>query len=611
MKKNSKNQISKYIDKSRLFEGQLKGQLESFLVREYNKSGLSFTPASPYGQIISVDTELSNLGYFYLEDALNERNLLTAFKEKSIHGLARLTGHNPSRAISARGEISLKIKPGAANEIPGSNIEILNYTQFLCENNSKKYMILLSSDAVYLPKTSNDTFKFSIIEGNLETSSFSGNGLVLQSFNIPTKFQQIENNTVKVFSNGQEFKNYESVYDMRKGERGVIIKTGINGGVDIYFGNEDYGYIPSFGERIDINWISSAGSAGNIGIPSSSVIFKFEEAISDGFDGELDLNEVFDISISKTITMGAEAEDKELTRFLLNKNSRALVLANPENYVYFLSRYNQFKYVHAFNTFNDEYLDDDNVVYLFLLPDINKKVTSNSDYFTTDINNFYLDDQEKDAVYDTINMSGQQLISTELKIVDPIITYYALNVFIRVFDDIVSEDAIRAEIIDKIGQYFLEIDRRDKIPRSDIVKIIEEVDGVDSVFVSFISATNEEAIRNGYYFKTIDYSNKQTSDLLLNQLKENTSANANVNVSNSLTTEEKVTLTPGQNPNLGLDEFGDIVIGNKELPLVRGGFMDRNNVEYKDGIDTNNLSAVNIIVKESIPRKGKYSTKSN
>jgi hypothetical protein len=611
MASKQEKQVNKFIDKSRLFEGQLKEQIESYLIREYNKRGLNFSPSSPYGQILTVVDEIDKLQYFYLEDALNERNLLTAFKEKSIYGLARLTGHNPSRAISARGEISLKFKPGAKNIIPGNNIELQNYTILKCENNKKSYMIMLNSDSVFLPKTSNNSFYFNIIEGVLQTNTFFGDSTPLQSFNIPSPTSNIENNTVRVFVSGQEFKVHESLYDMRKDERAVIIKTGINGGVDIYFGNEDYGYIPDTGETIEVNWISSSGSQGNLGIASSDIILTFADEISDGFDGELDLNELFDISVTKTITMGANSENKELTKFLLNKNSRALVLANPENYIYFLSRYNQFKYVYAFNTFGDEYLDDDNIVYLFLLPDINKKVKSNSDYFTTDVGNFYLDEEEKDAVYDTINKSGQQLISTELLIIDPIITLYALNIFIRVYDDIPSEDVVKAEIVDKIGEYFLQIDRRDKIPRSDIVRIIEEIDGVDSVYVDFVSKKNEDALRDGFYFKTIDYTNKQTSDLLLDNLKKNSDSNTNINISNSLMQNQKVVLKPGENPNLGLDEFGDIVIGNKELPLVRGGFIDRNGVEYRDGIDTDNLSAINIIVKESIPRKGKFSTKSN
>jgi len=602
MSKKAKDQVNKIIDKSRLFDGQLKEQIELYLIKEYEKRDLNFSPSSPYGQIIDVLNELNKLQYFYLEDSLNERNLLTAFKENSILGLSRLTGHNPSRPVSAKGELSLKIKPGMANEIPGANIQIQNYSKILCKNNQKNYVIILDSDSVYIPKTSSKLFKFQVVEGELNTSNFTGDNTDLQSFNIPTRFAQIENDIITVLVNGQEFKNFESLYDIKKNEKGVIIKTGINGGVDIYFGNKDYGYIPDSGEKIQVEWIASNGSGGNIGESSSSILLEFVDEVSDGFGGELDLNEIFDISVSKKITMGADAEDKELTRFLLNKNSRGLVLANPTNYTAFLSKYNQFSYIDAFNTFGDEYLDDDNIVYLFLLPDITRKVQSNSDYFSTDINNFYLSKEDKDAVYDVINKSGRQLISTELEIIDPVITNYALNVFIRVYDDIISEDTIKAEITNALGEYFLSLQRRDKIPRSDIIKMMEKIDGIDSVYVDFISKANEEAIFNGYYFKKIDYNNTDATSALIEAVRKNNDV-PNLNASNSIETTEKITLKSGENPNLGLDEFGDITIGNKELPIIRGGFTDRNGVEYADGINGTNLSALNIVIRESIPRK--------
>jgi hypothetical protein len=599
---NTKDQINKIFDKSKILDSQLREQIQTFLIKEYDKRGLNFSDASPYGQIVDVLNELNKLQFFYLEDALTERNILTAYKEKSILGLARLTGHNPSRAISAKGEISLKIKPGISNEIPGNNIQIPNYTNLLCKNNQRNYMLILDSDSIFLPKNSSDIFKFTVVEGKRNSSNFIGNGSDLQSFNIPSKFANIENDLIFITVNGQEFKTFESIYDMKKNQRGCLVKTGINGGVDIYFGNSDYGYVPEIGQKIQIDWIESGGANGNIEDSSSTILFEFTDSISDGFDGTLDLNEIFDISITKKITMGANSENKELTRFLMNKNSRGLVLANATNYLHFLSKYDKFSYIDVFNTVGDDYLDDDNIVYLYLLPDITKKVQSNSDYFSTDIKNFYLDNEDKDAVYDLINKSGRQLSSTELMIIDPIITRYALNVFVRVFDDIKSEDVVIAEITDKIGEYFLNINRRDKIPRSDITKIIEEVSSVDSVYVEFISEKNETAIRNQYYYKNIDYNNADKTKALLNKVRENNDIQ-NLNFSSNIETTEKIVLKENENPNLGLDNFGDIVIGNKELPLIRGGFLDRNGVEYLDGINSDNLSGLNIIINEYIRRK--------
>ena len=601
-----KNKVKLILDKLLIKDQDLKSQVENYLIKEYAKKDQNFSETSPYGQILQVLQELNKLQYFYLEDALNERNTETAFKQKSIRGLARLTGHNPYRAISSKGELSFKIKPGVANSISSTNITIPNFTKLSCQNNSLTYLVKLNSDETLIPKNSQEFIYFNIIQGELGEETFQSDGTPLQSFTVDNRTQAIENDNVTIFVNSEEYKRAESLYEMNKGDKSVIIKTGINGQVDIYFGNEDYGTIPDLGQVIKVQFIKTAGSAGNLGISENQIIFKFEDEAAQSNGQVLDLNEIFDIRITKKITLGSDGEPTDLTKHLLNKNSRALVLANPDNYIHFLRRYNQFSYIYAFNSFGDEYLNDDNIVYVFLMPDITKKVSSNSDYFSTNIENFYIDIDTKNAIYKAINLSGSQFISAEMQIIDPIIKRYAINVYLRVFDDITSEQTIQAEIVNKIGEYFLSLERRDKIPKSDIVRIIEEIDGVDSVSINFVSAENEEAIRTGYYYKNIVYNNKSTADLLLEQLRNNTQSTLNINTSTDVTTKSKIVLQPGIDPKLGLDQFGDIIIGNKELPIIRGGFFDRNGIEYKDGIDLLNLSAVNVIFKDSIPRFQKY-----
>lgn len=592
-KKQNKS-VKNFINKTRILGDELKTDIQNFLIREYNKKSINFGPASPYGQILTVLQELNDMQYFYLEDALNERNVYTAFKKKSIYGLSRLTGHNPHRGSSARGEISIKFKPGAANEIPGNNIQINNYTKLICETNNKFYTILLNSDNVILPKTSSDIFRFNIIEGSITTNTFNGNNENLQSYNVPSRFEIIDQFFVKVFVNGQEMTIKESLYDIRQNENAVIVKTGINGGIDIYFGNEDYGYIPKLGELIEVQWVKSSGLAGNITVPSKDVVIKFAEEVFDGFDGSLDLNELFDISVTKSITMGSNGEDKELTKQLLNKNSRSLVLANPDNYKHFLSRYSQFKYVNAYNKIGGDYLDDNNIVYLTVLPDITLKIQSGGEYFNSDESIFLLTDDEKTAIYRTIAESGQQLISTELVIQTPETKRYATNIFIKVFEDILSEDVIKAEVVEKIGTYFLNFQRRNVIPRSDLVKIVEEIEGVDSVYVEFVSEENETALRNGFYYKKIKYTDEQKKQNTLNIT--NSSILDNLSLGNSVETEKQIFLEENEDPNLGLDDFGDISITEDQLPLVRGGFLDRNSVLYEQGYQSDKLCGVNIII---------------
>ena len=55
-----------------------------------------------------------------------------------------------------------------------------------------------------------------------------------------------------------------------------------------------------------------------------------------------------------------------------------------------------------------------------------------------------------------------------------------------------------------------------------------------------------------------------------------------------------------EDPQLGLDKFGDIKIGLNQLPIIRGGWSDRNEVYYSTDIKDNNISSVNIIIDEVI-----------
>jgi hypothetical protein len=214
-----------------------------------------------------------------------------------------------------------------------------------------------------------------------------------------------------------------------------------------------------------------------------------------------------------------------------------------------------------------------------LIPDIQRRLSKNTDYFTTDLKNFYLDPDEKAALYDYINRSGQQIMSTELSVVDPVVTKYALNIFLRVFDTS-DQVTIKNEITSKITEYLLKVKRRDKIPKSDIISIVENIEGVDSVSISFVSKTNEDAIIDGYYIKRNNSIDRIRGIMTV--------------------TETKIPVAEGSDPNLGLDEFGDIVIGLNELPLVRGGWYDRFGNFYEDGLNSGEFSSMNIIVKEVI-----------
>ena len=579
------NKNRDYLDKSRITYSDLVNQTQEYLVRAYNRARQIFTPSSPFGQILLVLQNITSLIFYYIEDALVELNIYTAFKEKSVYGLARLAGHNPTRSISARGTLSMNIKPGSSEELGTPFVYVNNNTAITNVNTGLPYIIKVDNpqEKIKIDLTTNAIYNFRAIQGEIEEQSVISNGRNLQSYNFASE-TQVENDNVEVFINGDQFGIVDSLYDMTKGERGVIVKTGIAGGIDIYFGNDDWGYVPPNGSQILVKYIKTAGIRGNIFAASDILQWKFNDQGLSNIGTEVDLNDVFNVGVKNPFVLGSSEEALDLTRLIAPKTSRALVLANPDNYVAFLSRFD-YSYVNAYTTYDDEYLDDDNVVYLFLVPNVQSRLSKNSDYFTTNVANFKLSEDEKTALYTYIQKSGRQIVSTELSVVDPIITKYGLNIILRVFDGI-DPETLKADIIALMSQYFLRVQRRDKVPKSDVTALIENVSGVDSVNVQFVSERNEAAIRNGYYYKTTY------------QLDTFRSLREAIRTKVTLTRDSEGNVT--EDPNIGLDKFGDIQIGLNELPIIRGGWSDREGVEYSTDIKSNNVSSINIVIDEII-----------
>jgi len=156
-----------------------------------------------------------------------------------------------------------------------------------------------------------------------------------------------------------------------------------------------------------------------------------------------------------------------------------------------------------------------------------------------------------------------------------------MNIVIRYVEGF-DKDEMHASIREQLSTYFIYINRRDRIPRSDIISIIENVDGVDSVNVFFVSEQNEKAIADGFYEVPVYGTDPVTDQRVLIETN-------------------KIKLNADEDPNLGLDEFGDVVIGPEDLAIIRGGWDDRNGTYYEDTPNKNAISSLNIFFKGSIP----------
>lgn len=524
----------------------------AYLHDVYQQSGQVFSISSPFGQLLQVILNMGQLMFYYIEDSITELNINTATRKNSIYGIARLTGHNPSRAIAATGTVRVSFKESI--DMYGNTVIIPNHSKIICQDNGLPYTLFLPTEDTRLNMQPRSFFIATVKQGEIEVSqTYTGTGEKLQSFNvIPSKGKEIDMHEVKVYVNSQEWRVYNSIYDMGYKVKGCVVKTGMTEGIDIFFGNGYYGEIPGNGEIISVEYLVTAGSEGNLS-NSNQNKWTFESLGYDIIGNEVPLADGVEITTETNISFGTDGEPLQLTKLIAPHMSRNFVLANPVNYEYFLEKFNYFSYIDAFTTFDDNDPADDNVVYLFLVPDINKRKRAYENYFTVPQSNFLLKEDEKTRIYEIIEQSGQKILTAVNMIIDPVVKRYAVNITLVVFENY-STDLIKEQIVSKLSEYFLQNQRRDRIPKSDLIAIIENIDGVDSVNLWFVSEENE-------------------------QIKVNNNNAADV----------------------GIDEFGDITVKRNELPLIRGGWYDRYGIFIADGVDHQRTSSVNIAIEKITP----------
>lgn len=546
----------------------------SFLQDRFKQTKSLFTAASPFGQLLIVVENLSQLIFYYIEDAITELNIYEASRASSIYSLASIAGHSPSRAMGALAQIKMIRKVGIA--APANQVVLNDLFKIRCENNGLTYCLELPQDEVRLNLTGPDSDQIFILrQGTVESQTFTGKGVPLESYQLgyPNNYY-IDQFRMNVYVNGELWTPFQSMLDIPRNAKGYYARTGVTNGVDIYFGNGSFGKIPPTGAEIIVEYLVSEGTGGNIRVDDpNQVLFTFAETGFSPFGEELNLNDFFDIYTISPPGFGVDPEEVELTRLIAPKASKNFALVNSDNYEVLLNKMQMFSTIRVFlddpyynlsndvkqeiKAFRQKYgvdpiLPDTRVISLFLIPDVSQVFNSGADYFSLPTTKFSLTEFQKSELLKYIERSGTKLISSDVKILDPVITRYVINISVIAFDD-VSGETVKNDITNRIGNYFIKLSRNDRIPKSDLIKIVEEVNGVDSVSIAIISELNEKAFKED----------------------------------------------PNRDPTklVGLDEFNDIIMTPSEFPVVRGGWNDRDGNIYQVGLVDASLGALNIEIK--------------
>lgn len=562
----------------------IKFEVERYLKETFNKANILFSPSSPYGQILSVLENMHQLSFLYLKNSISQFDLgqTNTFNERVIRNAAISAGHIPGRGISATGTLKFTLKSSSDidRDIPGGRITLRNKLLIKNKTNSLDYSFNIGNESITHRITPNYQFFVPIIQGSWKTKTYTGDGTRLQTISVnEIGRKDVENFNVEVTVNGDYYVLKNHLFEMLTDEKACIVRTGFNGGIDIIFGTGDgFGVSPTIGSVIEVKYIVTDGSLGNI-FRRTINDFKFIDDIISA-DGEvINVDKVFDIQIYTDINFGADKESILFTKNVLPIVSNNFVLGLPQQYAYQIKKLGVFSHVNAYEL--------SGTVFIVATPNINLFKSQNADYFSINIKAFELDNYEKSKIDKYLRIGGNIQLTKKYKIVSPVLSYYTMNVFFISYND-ATDESVSAQVLDKISEYFLNLSRIDRIPKLDIIRELSTISDIHSVDVQFISKKNE------------DYHNENMT-LAQNKLAKYGSSSFNVDISTGA-------LVPGYDPSSvkGLDAvLGDIIFESNEIPIIRGGWSDRNGIYYSDGIDSTGLKSVNFIKKGTVDSKNR------
>ena len=499
------------------------------------------------GQLINVLGSAVQNVLLYIEDGLTEQNKFTVQRKKSIYSLAQLGGYNPSLGKAASCMVRMTVQP---NNYNAYSIIVPNKTKLICSYNGLKYNIVLPQEAITFAISDDVSNKYlQVVEGSFETQSFMvyGGQLYTQTvlFNGDIDIDYLE---VKV--NDELWEQKDSLYDMDPDGKQYVVKTSLSKGIDILFGNEQFGRALKLNDKVDVTYLVHDGEIGNIE-SDEDVYFSFEDEIKDAAGGSINGNEVFVIKLADTnsVSGGTYSESAQKVKEMIGYNSRALVLADPKNYKIFLNR---FSFVGYNRTWSEE---GSLIVNSIVLRNYKQMLERGSDYFNLNKSDLFLSEAQKQSVKNCIANSGQQLAGVTYNIINPEVCRYAAYVYLKMKDVQYDKTSVEQAIRDAVGDFFTNLESDIFIPKSDLIAVIKGAsDAIDGVDVYFLGEKNEQAIIDKKYTNKIYTFNpsKGMYDI----------------------SEETVYVADGENPGIGFDEYGNIYLDNNDqFPVLMGGWQ--------------------------------------
>lgn len=520
--------------------------IKTYIANSLSKYNITYNNSTVFGQIITVISGVVQNIMLYIEDSLIEQNKYTAQRKKSVYGLASLSGYQPSLGKAASVQLSISYTP---YNIQNFNVIIPNKQQLVCTQNGLYYNIILPQEAITMSISHDNSSKYIYaVQGKFETQIFVSTGGKYYTQNV--KYMgNLDPDYIEVKINNEPWEYVESIYDMVSDGKQFTYKVNYIGGIDIIFGNDIHGRSLKDGDVINVNYLLHDGESGNLDI-NKETYFIFNNELMDTSGEYIDGNSIFNVTFATqdSISSGTNSEDIETTRQMIGLNSRSLVLVSPDNYKTYINRF-------SFCGYNRTWGEPGSLIINSLIMKNHKlQLNEGLSYFDLKESDFILSPYQKSSIINSLETSGCQLAGVTYNIFDPEICKYALYLYINMKTVIYDKEYIISQIRTLIGDFFSNINNDMYIPKSDIIHLIKSnIPSIDGVSVYFLSERNETALQTKTYNKTTYKYDPSTGTY--NK------------------TNEVIYLYEGENPNIGLDDHGNIKLeADEQFPVLMGGW---------------------------------------
>lgn len=465
--------------------------MKSYLMKAFASFNQAYSESSIYNIILNgIKGVMQNI-MFYIEDAITEQNVFTAFRKKSVYSLAKISGYDAWYGSSAVGTISISNKVTNGLDSGSTKLVIPNKTIVTNSNTGYDYMIWLDNDSIVIDMSKPlITYEVKIVQGSSETATYTAKGEKLETFEVsPTGL--FDMSYVEVRVNNVKWTNVANIYDMVEGGQEVVVTSGYDGGISIMFGDGVHGTKLEEGDSVTITYVIHNGSYGNVSY-KDAVSIKFKGQLVDGLGNSVNGNSYLNLKLTNYISGGSDSDTIDTMKSMIGCNSRSLVLSSEDNFKLFLSRYG---FISTANIIMHK-----NSLTVNICPV--RKQDSDDDYVKSTSTSLYLSDYQKYMILNSINESKKAFAGLNITMIDPIVRKYGIICYIKA-DSEYGKETLKTNIDKTVCEYFRNLPMNTTfISKSDILsQITNNVDGFSSIDIDIISNDNEVAKSNGYWYK--------------------------------------------------------------------------------------------------------------